>query len=143
MSNKRLKGDETYPECPVCKKPVRDDDNSVSISAAYGLGPSVHFDCFDGYNQLIVARTKGGNKVAKGVQTVMTDTGEIVDEPDLKVIETTVKSSKTFLIGEKELGDEFVVAVYCQVIEVGTEFVEGNVINVQKVKVRSLKEKTE
>lgn len=42
----RLKGDETYPQCPYCGKPIRDNQNSISLSIGGNDGATLHNECF-------------------------------------------------------------------------------------------------
>ena len=46
MDDPRLKGDETYPKCAYCKKPIRDNDDSTGLSFGDGEETKFHDKCF-------------------------------------------------------------------------------------------------
>ena len=48
-SELRLKGDEMYPKCTVCGKPIRDDQDSISMDIGMSEFPpaTMHNECFD------------------------------------------------------------------------------------------------
>ncbi len=112
----RLKGDETYPKCPYCKQPIRDDQDSVAVGLDGDPGRPLHSVCF----QKRCLEISGGTAMA-GVQTVMDpETGELVDEATIQHLYTdTNLSGKAVLTERCRLGEYVKITVVAQVKQIG------------------------
>jgi hypothetical protein len=115
MTDQRLKGDETYRQCPYCRKPIRDDQDSIGINLDSERGATLHSECFDKRCKEIT-----GGTAMEGTQTVADPiTGELMDEGTMKdaLTDTTI-SGKILLTERCRLGEYVRVTVLAQVRQV-------------------------
>lgn len=134
----RLKGDETYPQCPKCLKPIRDDQDSVEVTIGGKPGTKLHEDCF----MKRMAEITGGTAMA-GEQTIMDpETGEPVDEATIQLLYTDTSISGKMLLTERcRLGEFVKLTVIAQVKHVGdTMDDKGHRGHVQKLAVTSIED---
>lgn len=147
MEEARLKGDETYPQCPYCGKPIRDNQDSIGVSIPGGPGATLHSECFHKRAKEITGgigspTTEGRNDMV-GVQTAINpETGEIIDDDMLRNMYTeTSITGKQYVNERAKLGEMVSMKVLGQVVMTG-EALDNDGIkhHVQKVKVVQVEE---
>lgn len=147
MEEARLKGDETYPQCPYCGKPIRDNQDSIGLGIPGGPTTTLHSECFYKRAKEITGgvgspTTEGRNDMV-GTQTVIDpETGEIMDLDALKELYTETSISGKQTIKERmKLGEMVRVEMVGQVVATGEALDnDGTKYHVQKIKLFSIDE---
>ena len=137
----RLKGDETYPKCRYCGKPIRDGDFSTSIGVGDEIPAPFHGDCFTKWCEEFPKQLAGGTAMA-GQMVMDPTTGQLVDEDMLKELYTDTGISGKVLLTERcKLGEYVKVEVIAQVRNVGTVLDDkGAKSHVQKFVITSIED---
>jgi len=144
MNDTRLKGDDTYPQCGYCHKPIRDDQGSTSIGTGGEQAP-FHGKCFpkwcDEFPKRLAIQRSGGTKM-QGQMVADPETGELVDEATLMSLYTdTGISGKALLTERCKLGEYVKITMIAQVRTVGEVMDDkGAKSHVQKLVVTSVED---
>lgn len=136
----RLKGDETYPQCGYCHKPIREDQDSTSIGVGGDTPAPFHGKCFSKWCKEVPKRLAGGNKMAGGQMVMDPTTGELVDEDVIRQLTTDTTITGRVLLTERcKLGEFVKVEMVCKCVHEGRkEDDKGAKFHVQTLKVTSI-----